>query len=61
MKRPLTIKQHPEAMKAITNFPLRCPSTGPPGAIGLATPFFRHLAMPREAEKMERPRVKMKM
>ena len=31
----------------------RRPSRQPPAPMGLATPFFRHLARPREAEKME--------
>ena len=60
IQRPLTTKQQAEAMKAKINLPLRSPSTGPPGAIGLATPFFRHLARPRQAEKMERMKVRMK-
>ena len=60
IQRPLTTKQQAEAMKAKINLPLRSPSTGPPGAIGLATPFFRHLARPRQAEKQEREKVRMK-
>ena len=48
-------------MKAKINLPLRSPSTGPPGAIGLATPFFRHLARPRQAEKQERMKVRRKL
>ena len=58
IQRPLTTKQQAEAMKAKINLPLRSPSTGPPGAIGLATPFFRHLARPRQAEKQERMKVR---
>ena len=60
IQKPLATKQHPEAMKAKINLPLRSPSTGPPGAIGLATPFFRHLARPRQAEKQERLKVRKK-
>ena len=60
IQRPLTTKQQPEAMKAKINLPLRSPSTGPPGNIRLATPYFRHLARPREAEKQERMKVRRK-
>ena len=42
-----------EARKASRNFPVRSLSRVPPGAMGLATPFLRHLARPRAAEKME--------
>ena len=60
IQNPFTTKQQAEAMKAKINLPLRSPSTGPPGAIGLATPFFRHLARPRQAEKQERMKVRRK-
>ena len=33
------------------------PSRQPPAPMGLATPFFRHLARPREAKKTEREKV----
>ena len=42
-----------EARKASRNFPVKSPSRVPPGAMGLATPFLRHLARPRAAEMME--------
>ena len=35
----------------------RRPSRQPPSPMDLATPFFRHLARPREAEKMEREKL----
>ena len=38
----------------------RRPSIGPPGPIILATPFLRHLARPREAEKTEEKNVRKK-
>jgi len=52
-KNPLNTSPQKEARKASINFPLRRPSRGPPGAMGLATPFLRHLARPRVAEMME--------
>ena len=57
MKNPrqvaLAPRQNPEAKKARRLRQERRPSRHPPGPIGLATPFFRHLARPREAEMME--------
>ena len=50
----LTTRQDAEAIRAKINLPEKRPSSGPPGEIGLATPVFRHLASPREAEKQER-------
>ena len=40
-------------MKAKRNLPVRRPSKDPPGLMGLATPYLRHLARPSEAERME--------
>ena len=50
---PLATNPAAEASRAVTNFQVRSPSRDPPGAMGLATPFLRHLARPRAAEKME--------
>ena len=49
----LVINTTAEARKASRNFPVKSPSRVPPGAMGLATPFLRHLARPRAAEMME--------
>ena len=57
MQSPLAINDTAEARKATTNFPVRNPSRVPPGAMGLATPFLRHLARPREAEMKEMMKV----
>ena len=57
---PLITKQVAEATRAMINLPERKPSSRPPGEMGLATPFFRHLASPREAEKQERMKVSRK-
>ena len=51
MMNPLITIQEAEAIKAKINLLERKPSSG---EIGLATPFFRHLASPRMAEKQER-------
>ena len=51
MMNPLITMQEAEAIKAKINLLERKPSSG---EIGLATPFFRHLASPRMAEKQER-------
>ena len=40
-------------MKAKRNLPVRRPSNDPPGLMGLATPYLRHLARPSEADKIE--------
>ena len=50
---PLTINTTAEATMATKNLPVRSPSRVPPGAMGLATPFLRHLARPRDAEMTE--------
>lgn len=54
---PLATDPTAEARNPSRNFPLRRPSRGPPGAIGLATPFLRHLARPKAAEMTERAKV----
>ena len=51
MMNPLITMQDAEATKAKINLVEKKPSFG---EIGLATPVFRHLASPREAEKQER-------
>ena len=54
---PLATKQDPQAKKASRCLHDRRPSRQPPSPMGLATPFFRHLARPRAAEMLERTRV----
>ena len=54
---PLAPKQAAQAKKASRCLHDRRPSRQPPSPIGRATPFFRHLARPREAENQERERV----
>ena len=56
---PLPNKQSPQAKKASRCLHDRRPSRHPPSPMVLATPFFRHLARPREAEKTEREKVMM--
>ena len=56
---PLANKQSAQAKKASRCLHDRRPSRQPPSPIGLATPFFMHLARPREAEKTEREKVMM--
>jgi len=50
---PLKMRQRAEDMKARQNRPVSSPSRHPPGLMGLATPHFRHLARPSEADRME--------
>ena len=50
-------KQIPQMMRASKCRADRRPSRQPPSPMGLATPFFRHLARPKEAEKKEREKV----
>ena len=56
---PLVAKQSPQTKKARRCRADRRPSRQPPAPMVLATPFFRHLARPREAEKTEREKVMM--
>ena len=53
MITPLDIKARADATIAIKNFPFIKPSRGPADEIVLATPTFRHLARPSEAENTE--------
>ena len=53
-QNPLVPRLKPEAKNARRCRAERRPSRQPPAPIGLATPFLRHLARPREAEVMER-------
>ena len=53
IQSPLVTNTTTEARKATRNFPVKSPSRVPPGAMGLATPFLRHLARPRAAEMIE--------
>ena len=53
IQTPLVTNTPVEARMANRNFMVRSPSRVPPGAMGLATPFLRHLARPRAAEMME--------
>ena len=55
---PLATKESPQAKKASRCLHERRPSRHPPSLMVLATPFFRHLDKPREAEKMERTPVR---
>ena len=56
---PLDTKQAAHMKRASRYRADRRPSRQPPPPMDLATPFFRHLARPREAEKTERERVRM--
>ena len=52
-QKPLASNPVADARNPMRNFQVRSPSRVPPGAIGLATPFLRHLVRPRTADKME--------
>ena len=45
--------------KTTTNLPDSSPSTGPSSPIGAAIPTFKHLVVPRDADKTEETKVKM--
>ena len=53
IQAPLATNDASDARNASRNFPVRRPSRDPPGRMGLAIPFLRHLAKPRAAEMME--------
>ena len=53
IQNPLNTNARAEAMNPKKNRQVKSPSRGPPGAIGLATPFLRHLARPSAAEMRE--------
>ena len=44
-------------MKPTKNLPDSSPSTGPSSPIGAATPTFKHLVVPRDADKTEDTKV----
>ena len=46
-------------MKPTTNLPESSPSAGPSSPIGAATPTFKHLVVPRDADKTEETKVNM--
>ena len=46
-------------MKPTTNLPDSIASNGPSSPIGAATPIFKHLVVPRDADKTEEVKVKV--